>query len=160
MPGTDRFQVLHRHEVADPPRPQGRDERRGVGRVAQRVADREEDAGPAHDLGDAQRGGLVRGDRLLDEQVHAALGERDGGVDVVVVLGRDHDDVDEVRALGQVGPPREPGVLRDVAGVGQAFASLPSRLGDRRHEPARQADVPSVQTTPAAGADDPDPDRT
>jgi len=79
---------------------------------------------------------------------------------VVVVLGRDHDDVDEVRALREVGPPREAGVLRDVAGVGQAFTSLTSRLGDRRHEPARQVDVTSMETTPAAGADDPDPDRT
>jgi hypothetical protein len=82
---------------------------------------------------------------------------------VLVVLGRDHHDVDEVGVVegrDQLRPVREPRVRRDVVGVGDAVTAGGPRLGDRRHAPAGPPDETGVPPSPAAGPDDPDAHRS
>ena len=91
--------------------------------------------------------------------VGAPLAGEAVGVRPALGGGVQHDPRGE-RGHGPAGLVRGTPQRRRSAASPRARAPLPSRLGDRRHAPARQADVPRVETPAAAGADDPDADRT
>ena len=131
VPVPDRLETLDAHDLPDgstvdqllePPR---------VRRVAEHVADGEDDPRIEGRCNDLPTPVLVRGHRLLEKHVVSLLGERDRRLDVDPVRGGDHGRIGEPGPRGKIVPvtrnggrwdsmrPHEPLAPR-VAGIGDA----------------------------------------
>ena len=131
VPPTDRLQVLHTYELAEPTFAHDGLHLARVIRVAHHVADREHDPGlldGADDL-DAPRPG--RCDGFLQQHVVAQLGKTACRAHVLAVWSGDDDRISEPGPPGQVAPVVEPLVGRHPELVGQRFTAIDARIRDR-----------------------------
>ena len=156
VPPQNLFEMIHGYHGADAAGAHYLLEDPERAPVAQRVAYRRD----RRRVGGCRRDALALFQRrrhgLLHQQVVAGGQGGERWLGVVAVHRRDHHRVQRQGCGKQVAPVAVAVALLDVVGVGEVFAVVVARLGDRHDvSPPRTAgDEVAERSAPAAGADD------
>ena len=153
MPPADRLEVLHVHQPPDPAGLEQLLQHPRVRRVAQHMADRQDD--PVALRGSRDRLGVLLGrrHRLLQQQVIAEISQPYCGRGVQLILRRDDRRIRQPPGIGEVGPIGVPVFVRYAELFAERRPADGIGLGDRGHPRTAVPDrAPGVQLPPQTAA--------